>query len=599
MNLFRNTGDFLKWYGAVLATYLRARPLTTITLLLCAVGSRITRMLSRLLPLKVILLAGSEGVPSYFAPFLAPDQKVIGLIILTVAAILCYGADFFLDSITMKLSESGSRHVAKGANEIVLADQLRQAQSGYSRVMELTANLVFACVGFGVIATADLWLVAFLLGFFAAIYLFTAWALRGNVYAQHRPLAHFIRTNLKSYLETLSIISFIVAFLFIVAPFVTGSPANVLVAMIAITFLRRTLGSVTSAAKSATSLISRVHEVNALIFRNHHVQRPEKADQRTLRETFSGEGRLKAISADLRSKDQSLRDVSSTWRDKIGGVQAFSVRAQMANGAQKAFMARIFPEDQLKKLDNEEFLLANVSAQALQTPKNLGRLEQLPFTLNLWEVGPHARELTKEEWRLAQPTLIEQFWSYVPPRELVTAYRLSHSLLHERVTDALIQRVSLAIDGAAATEIFKTFNANFQSYRERIARVPLFIWNTSLAPAILMVDQGRYLMLDWTAWRLEPIGVGHMPFRPDQLPEVLAKVSQARSDWPAEIDAQDVFLARQFWILESLINGAQYRSAYGQIEAIVTGVSAQLVAGGSSEDNASETNAEEDEDELV
>ena len=600
MTLIRNTGDFIKWYLAVLVTYLKARPITTISLVLCAVGSRITRMLSRLLPLKVILLAGSEGVPSYFQPFLAPDQKVVGLIILTAAAILCYGADFFLDGITMRLSESGSRHVAKSANEIVLSDQLRQAQSGYSRVMELTANLVFACVGLGVIATADLWLVAFLLSFFVAIFLFTAWALRGNVYAQHRPLAHFIISDLKNYLGTLSIVSFIVSFLFIVAPFITGNSANVLVAMIAITFLRRTLGSVTSAAKMATSLISRVHEVNALIFRNHQVQRPERTDQRTMRETFAGERRLKVLADELRRRDPRIRQITSNWSDKIGGVQAFSVRAEVDDTTDRAFTVRIFPEQQLKKLDNEEFLLTNASAEALLTPKSLGRVEQLPFQMHVWEVGPSARELTREEWRHAFPQLIQAIWSYAPPSELVLAYRMSHSLLHERLSDSVVQRVSLAVDNQAAADLFDTFCGNLEGYRERIARVPLYLQNTSLNMASVLKDEDKVVVLDWTAWRLDPLGVGHMPFRAEQLPDILAEVSDARGDCPEGVNVQDVALVRQFWILERLMTSGQYRSALRQIEAIVSGIVFEAASDDTAEDELAEGAARSDtEDELV
>jgi len=49
MNLFRETGTFIAWYGAVLGTLVRSRPLTTITLVLCSAGSKLANMLARLL----------------------------------------------------------------------------------------------------------------------------------------------------------------------------------------------------------------------------------------------------------------------------------------------------------------------------------------------------------------------------------------------------------------------------------------------------------------------------------------------------------------------------------------------------------------------
>ena len=187
MRLFRETGTFIAWYGAVLGTLVRARPLTTVALVLYSVGSKIANMMARLLPLKVILLAGSDGVPSYFRPFLSPEQKTLGLIVLVVATVICYIADPVLDALANKLAESGSRRVVENANDIVLTEHRQKAQSTYIDVAGMTAELLFALVFFSVIMRSNPPLFLLLIVFFAIMFAATAWILSGNIYEGHRP----------------------------------------------------------------------------------------------------------------------------------------------------------------------------------------------------------------------------------------------------------------------------------------------------------------------------------------------------------------------------------------------------------------------------
>src|SRR5690606_9456503 len=99
MNLFRQTADFLSWFCRIIGRFVRVKRATTLTVVAAAVLSRVTNMLAFLLPLKIVLLAGSDGVPRYFQVIGSIDQKGPWILGLSIGAIACYAATLLLDAL--------------------------------------------------------------------------------------------------------------------------------------------------------------------------------------------------------------------------------------------------------------------------------------------------------------------------------------------------------------------------------------------------------------------------------------------------------------------------------------------------------------------
>lgn len=563
MNLYRETGTFLAWYGAVMGRFTRVRPLTTITLVLSAALSRVSNLLARLLPLKVILLASSDGVPSYFQPFLAPSQKAIGLVVLATAAIFCYAANFILDAVEARLAEKGSREVVESANDIVLTDQRQQAQNNYVRATQIASDILFAGFGFSIIATSNFWLLLTLFGVFLTVFSFSAWMLRGNLYGSHRPVAAFIQDKLDVYLDILSIFCFVVGFIFVLTPFVTGSDTNVIVAMLAITFLRRTLRSVTSVVTGAVKLAGRTHVVNALIFRHHRTIRPERPESRALREHFSRRQRQKRTESELSRHRPDMHSIKTAWDDPVAGVHSFFIAAENGAQGQTRFVQRVFPRNQIQKLDNEEYLFSQIPRGNLFAPEILSRFEKPPFECQIVDIGD-AQQLPLTAWKTVHPLIVEELWSCEPPRALVDAYQLSHTLLWDRLDADLFERVAIAIGSEKDEQIFLRFTEELPRILSELRDLPLCVCNPDINPrSVLQRGNGAPLIINWGRWSIEALGVEQIAMRGNiqELSALLTRVSERRSDIATPLSAHSVIRANDCANIERAIQRNMYQTA--------------------------------------
>jgi hypothetical protein len=87
----------LVWRGRLLHALHAREPGPTRMITGALVATQFARMLAFLLPLKVLLLAGSPGVPGYFQPFVRADMRATWIVVLTAGAFLLYGTSIFLN----------------------------------------------------------------------------------------------------------------------------------------------------------------------------------------------------------------------------------------------------------------------------------------------------------------------------------------------------------------------------------------------------------------------------------------------------------------------------------------------------------------------
>ncbi len=130
MNLFHQTVSFIKWFSRVMAAFFRARPITTFFVIGAEASAAMTRILSLLLPLKVILLAGSTSVPRYF-PFIDQASKNLWIMALSVLAVAFYFLTLMLDAMVSRMSGDAGREILYKANELNILTNQEQTVKGY------------------------------------------------------------------------------------------------------------------------------------------------------------------------------------------------------------------------------------------------------------------------------------------------------------------------------------------------------------------------------------------------------------------------------------------------------------------------------------
>jgi hypothetical protein len=301
----------MAWTISVLDQFFRVSSRSTYGTISLFIISRIFRLMAFLLPLKVILLAGSDGVPRYFRPFLSPEYRDEGILFLSTAAILAYVIALFLDGQVKRLSEHGSANLLAASGIMwVVNNQRSQAQGFYALFTSVAAELLFAFIGLVLLAALNPILVTWVFALAILFSAFTVWALDGVTPLTRTWISDLVNERLGGYLSVLSSIAFLSSFLVILYPFLAGPEGNILIAIISIVLLRQVLASLTGAVKDVVALWGQRQLVDTLVFPDRQLQAVESKDQRTLRNLFGRQQREEKISeelATLKKPEQSLR----------------------------------------------------------------------------------------------------------------------------------------------------------------------------------------------------------------------------------------------------------------------------------------------------
>lgn len=509
MNVLVESRGVFHWLWQVLGQCLRVTRWTSATVIVYSVVGRATRMLAFLLPLKVILLAGSDGVPRYFRPFLAPEHKTIGVVVLSITAILCYIATLYLEGRSKRLSERGSDVLLTiSAGMSVVDNQRVQAQGHYARLMQCAANLLFALGGLVILGLLSPALGVWLIGLLSGFYLMTALALRKVGPLNRTAFSDLITERLGSYLGILSSVAFLSSFLVILYPFVVGADANILVAMICVMLLRQMLAALTGCIKDAVSLAGQRRLIDTLVFPDRQFQIAESKVQRTMRDLFGRTDRQATITEGLAEFVQPGERVVVKWRDPSArGLAEFDITIEGGEGPARYLRQIVLPPRLNRRLENENLLFRHIEREAVCAAPVVKRFSHGDHQCIVYDAGT-GRAPAASRQAAFQTAFTVQLWSLELPSELVDVYRRLHRILPERLSDDLVLRMDIAADSQTEIEALESFRAALPRIQDVLSLLPLRLANPGglLAGQLVQRSDGGINVLNWSNWSIEPIG---------------------------------------------------------------------------------------------
>lgn len=570
MNLFQRKLGFWQWFLQVMGTFLQARPLTTTLIVGATTLARITSFLALMLPLKVILLAGSDGVPRYFRFFIEPDEKLAWIVGLALAAIGLYIATLALDALTRRLALAASGEILESANELtVIHNQEEEALSCYARFCRVCAYVLFSLAALTVLLLVNKWLFLFLVTAITLEFLFSAWAVAGTDDINPGRLKAFVTEKFASYLSVLVSINFLAGFLVILAPFVLFDGGQILFAIISVLLMRQTLGTVSGAARIAVGLEKRRHRINTLVFREFQLEHKERRHSVALRDLFPKEERrhmaMESLNAD------KAASVDACWQDStIPAVTTFSITVtDQAGAGTKHYQQQIYLPSRAYQLENEELLFEHIARRRLWAPEVVARFSKGPFECQICEYG-QGKPLGNR-WKAWEATLLLHVWACKLPDVLVDAFAASRPLLHNRLTSTLLERVELAVDTADEADLLSMVQASLPTIQSRLKTMPLYVYNPDINRnnVVFGDDAQSVLIMTWGRWKLEPLGAMLPPGISDkQLQTLLKSAREQRTDIPRELDVPDLRYVSACWNLDRLIRAGRYKAALNEMAAI-------------------------------
>lgn len=562
MSTIRESFRLARWMSRVLRVFLKFRPLTTLSVVGMSVLSRITHLLAFFLPLKVILLAGSPGVPRYFQFFIDPENKADWVIWLSAAAVVSYLLMQLLDTLSTRLAEAGSTDIMERANEMALVGKERaRAHSYYARLCQVVADSMFTAAMAVALVFINPVLLACLAGLMFVELLLTEVVLRFGDPLHPGRLQVFIRDNLREYLKFLSSINFLAGFFVILAPFLMGRPANILLAILAVVLLRRVFGALVSAIEESVDLYNTRIKIDPLIFRQHKLARPEAVTTRAVREVFSREQREQLVRKHLDPLLGNDGTCRVLWHDSpIKGAYTFQVVREAKGSPRALYQLQVFPPKVAHSLDSEEFLFSKVARASLYAPELITRFGVAAFEC---QVCDYARPLAPRQWKKIGPELLAHYWSFRPPRELVTAFKATRLTLASRLTDEVIERLSVAADSDEEQATFAELQRRLPEVRERLAALPLQIFNPDFSRSNVVLDgEGRVRVMTWTRWAIEPVGF-EIPsgIAKKKIAGIVAKVNESRKGLKRPLTVDDIAFVRNCRKIERAIHRGQFKAA--------------------------------------
>ncbi|MFC3285780.1 hypothetical protein [Litchfieldella rifensis] len=568
MKLMSVTWQSVKWIFQVNRAFFTVRPWTTLALILSIAIERFASILAAFLPLKVILLAGSDGVPRYFRFFLEPDDKGPWIIGLSAGAIGFFILTLVMERCTKQLAEAGSAEVLQGANEIAVASRAREETQGYfSRFGGVIADGVMAVAMLLLLGIINPLLFSVIVALFLVQYGLAAIVVSTGDSVHPQGLYRVLVRDLSSFLTVCSSLNFLAAFFVLLVPFLIGQDGNLLFAILSILLLRQLFSAVSGSVNTISALWKKKPQINPMIFRDHTIKSQERTVNKAVRVLFEKSARETNAAQELRSQGIEMDDMESEWQDSsLGKIFLFHLTGKI-EGEKSRLQQMVFPLGQLHLVEHEEFLFKYISRMELKAPALLASYSRGPFRCNIYQYG---NSISSREWKSAGPQLLEHCWSAEPPQELVRAFHTSRATLANRLTLDVLARITVALDHQKEKDTYNKFIDLWPDVCERVSRIPLFIYNPKLNMENVVRDQGEYYIMTWGEWTLEPIGANTPKWMPIQsLEEVLDRVRNMRNFNADQLCLQDVLLAKKFRELEFYIQRENYKSAIHIMGSIV------------------------------
>jgi hypothetical protein len=571
MNLFHETTSFSAWLAEVIGTFLIARPATTLVVISVSSVARVMKLLNFFLPLKVILLAASDGVPSYF-PFIDPVHKLEWIVGLSISTFVWYGITLGLEALANRLSQDASSKVMQGAKEmIVLDNQGPVVQSCYTRVCQVCSNLLFVILGSAVMALLNLWLFLLVAGLSAIQFLLTSWVVGRGDEINPGPLKLYVTENLGNYLRILLSVNFLLGFVVILIPFLAGG-GNILVAILSILVLRQVLDSLVAITNEAVRLAKDKHRITPLVFRGVPLEMPEHQGSRSLRHLFLKANRQDRSGHVLSRAIDLSGDVDVRWSDSdIPSVNTMVIIARGSRETDKRyFQQQIFPPKALRQLENEEFLFRHIPRSRLKAPEILAHFKEGPFECQICDYGL-GQVVPADQWRPWKQKLLNNAWGCQPTLALIAAYSAARPLMHHRLSNTLIDRLIVAVDSDEEAGTLSRFRDVLPAIHTRLQSLPLYVYNPDLSHRnTVIAGDDEVLAMTWGRWSLEPLGGGPNDLgQEDQLVALLPLLRTLRTDLPATLMAEDIRLSGHCRDLEVQIGKQQYKAALHSVEQIL------------------------------
>jgi hypothetical protein len=532
--LIANCSAVLAWLFSFVGRLLRAAPLQVLASILASLCSQLFQIVAFLLPLKVMILLGSPGVPGYFPGFLASIERERLILLLSALAVLLYLMHLAMDFIGATLARIGSERLILQPQEGEELDrQQKVALSMYQSVITVASGLVFALCVLGFLGAFNVQVLAVVLGYFLAIILVGALVLGFSSALLERVVAQFRRV-----IDVLAACGFLLVFGFLVVGFLYGEAEGLLLGILTLLLCRQMFSRLAMALKSVERLYG--HRERALLaLGGLHIDEFDDELSGDFLERADGSAGLLdggggALIANRRAAglppfwNLVAPEQCSAWiREALSaagestsqmhieqldvdrnGELALHLACSGEGHSAEHFLFKAFNRKEAKRVRRAAAMLSLYPGEA--APRLRAVIERDGFASHLYEWAEHARQTEdiRAVFACREQAFIEACVWPVP--EALLGDRLVSGSLVDRCGATLwarCQAFSRWLD-VETRQLVDAFAAEPLRLQGAIGELPLRLYNPDITLGNIYTLGSALKALRWESWTVEPIGSG-------------------------------------------------------------------------------------------
>ena len=562
--MLRGIAKGIHWNARLGVKFLWAAPGATSAVVFFTLVSQLSMLLAFFLPLKVLILLGSDRIPRYFPPAFEQFDRDALIVWLSAATVAFYVLYLVAERVITFGADRGARTLLARSRKMVLFENQDEiAARAYKNHSEVIAGAVFLIL----VMIVLVWLypsVAWLVGSFVTLVgvsLLTTQAVSSGFRTA-------MQENLTAWLSVFAGVGFMLAFAYLVIDFLYLDPPGLIPAIIALLLSRQGFNRLSGLVSGMVKQRSQRAKIDALFFHTTAFVPEQETHKETIWGLLASEQREKWVPvmlAEIFGEPMPPGVELEWWQTDIPNVAV--LRCHVPDSP--SFFIKLFAHNRSAAALHEATLLAD-------PPKGLPCLRWVGSTIVR---GFHCHVLQALEELLDKPgatsedtqKLRKALLEVQPPDSLVTRYRRSRQMLWQRLDLSMLERLQVAVTDANTQESLEALRLQLNRWRNRLADLPLAFTTRDIRPANLVVTKGgSALLLHWGRWDIEPAGAS-WPTGPNQLEELFQACDvapESRRDL-MDCEASDLVLAALSFEFERLFLRQQYTQALQLIPGIV------------------------------
>lgn len=558
-------GKAIRWSISLGNKFIQVVPWLTLFAVILSVFSQFFLLIGFLLPLKVVLLLGSDGVPGYFPSVFQQFGRDGLVLLLSGASVLFYT----LHLLTGKLVENAAtlasdRLLARSRKMAIFENQQDIATKGYQRYSQSVATVTFVSLCLAVMAVFY-WKLAVLIVAYVVVCLLAVAVLSSlsDSFAERLP------TKLGSMAKTLGGVGFLAMFALIVLDHLYGAAPGIIISVISLLLGRQAFGRMAGLVKDIQGLYGQRTQLGALFFHGRiFLQKPKSLDKGIwglitpeVRDEWVG-----SLVGEATGFSESEFHVE--WFDLgLPDVLCYKVNVT-AFGEEKQLLLKVFNTHRSAWARHEATLLT--SQPELPAVPCILLTEVHGLTCHVFDITGLIT-CGKSETAKGLPDFRRQLCSHAPAEELTSTYLRSHPQVWQRVEGLFVRRMGLLLGARADLELIDRLSAVLPDLKQCLKALPLAFSAPDIRVGMLWKDRDQNcFLLHWAVWNIEPIGT-KWPLGDDdenRFSEYLRELGQHRAGM-ADLDPHGVRLAAIFSEFEFRLTRGRYLEAYALVSSLL------------------------------